>query len=163
MASGGTTLVRFGTSVSIDTNGGRTIVSALFGDGGDGSAYIFECNGTTWTEEQQITASDGVSGDRFGVSVSINSDGCRVIVGANFNDDDKGSAYIFKRIGVVWTEEQKILASDGAVSDNFEISVSINSDSLRVIVGASRYGDDRGSAYIFGNEINRLTLLSFKC
>ena len=71
-----------------------------------------------------------------------------------FNDDGgRGSAYIFTRSGSTWTQQAKIVASDGANNDYFGYSVSISSDGKTAIVGA--YGDDdrgtdAGSAYIFG-------------
>jgi hypothetical protein len=96
-------------------------------------------------------ASDGVAGAQFGSSVSIIGD--LAIVGA-FGDDDmgyhSGSAYIFKRDGTSWSQEAKIVASDGDVFDVFGCSVSISGDSA--IVGAL-YNDDKGidsgSAYIY--------------
>ena len=87
----------FGFSVSI--SGDRAIVGARTDDDAgfnSGSAYIFHLGGGTWGGEQKITASDAVSTDLFGVSVSISGD--RAIVGAR-NDDDvasnSGSAYLY--------------------------------------------------------------------
>ena len=66
------------------------------------------------------------------------------------NGDDSGSAYIFRRNGDTWDQEDKFLAGDGAEDDYFGASVAISGDT--VIVGA-RYDDDNGyssgSAYIF--------------
>jgi hypothetical protein len=107
--------------------------------------------GNDWMEEQKILASDGNAGDFFGYSVSISGD--YAIVGATYGNGnviDSGSAYIFKRDGTNWVEQQKLTASDGAANDWFGYSVSIDGD--YAIVGA--YGDDdngnaSGSVYIF--------------
>jgi len=139
----------FGYSVSID--GEYAIVGAWEDDdngSGSGSAYIFKRDGTVWSEQAKLTASDGYSGDHFGVSVSI--DGEYAIVGAPGYRYQRGSAYIFKRDGEAWTQQAKLLASDGYSSDDFGFSVSI--DGEYTIVGA--YGDSdngyqSGSAYIF--------------
>jgi len=97
VASDGADFDWFGISVSI--SGDYALVGASKDDdnGSDsGSAYIFKRSGTSWAEEAKLTASDGVSGDEFGYSVSISGD--YAIVGA-FRDDDNGlssgSAYIF--------------------------------------------------------------------
>ena len=88
---------RFGHSVSI--SGDSAIVGAQNSDdsGSDsGSAYVFVRSGTTWTEQQKLTASDGASNDLFGLSVSISGD--TAIVGAFYDDDNgtnAGSAYMF--------------------------------------------------------------------
>ena len=81
---------RFGNSVSID--GDRVVVGARDDDDAgtrSGSAYIFHFDGTSWSQETKLTASDAAAGDQFGESVSI--DGDRVVVGA-WQDDDGGSA-----------------------------------------------------------------------
>jgi hypothetical protein len=87
--------------------------------------------------------------------VSISGDRC--IVGARENDDsgrDRGSAYIFEPNGIVWVEQQKLIASDSSSDDWFGWSVSISGD--RCIVGARHEGiNSTGSAYIF--EFNGMT------
>ena len=69
-----------------------------------GSAYIFECEGESWTQRAKLTALDAAYDDYFGTSVAI--DGDYAIVGAPDDDDngrESGSVYIFKRIGSTWT------------------------------------------------------------
>ena len=106
--------------------------------------------------EAILVASDKATGDNFGCSVSINSDGSRVVIGAWFADPggttNAGKAYIFARSGNSWSEEAILVASDKAASDYFGYSVSINSDGSRVVIGA-RYASpggttDAGKAYI---------------
>jgi len=145
----------FGQSVSI--SGGYAIVGADYGDGkvaDSGSAYILKYDGTTWSQQAKLTASDGTAGDQFGNSVSIS--GGYALVGA-YNDDDRGtnsgSAYIFKLVGTTWIQQAKLTASDGAAGDSFGWSVSISGD--YAIVGS--FGDDdkgnaSGSAYIFKRD-----------
>jgi len=155
LASDGATYDYFGHSVSID--GEYAIIGAFYDDdNGDtsGSAYIFKRDGTAWTEQAKLLASDGAADDRFGRSVSISGD--YAIIGAHYDDDNgehSGSAYVFNRSGSAWTEQAKLLASDGAASDYFGHSVSI--DGEYAIVGA--FGDDdngehSGSAYIFKRD-----------
>ena len=97
-----------------------------------GSAYVFVRSGTTWTEQQKLLASDGAAGDHFGSSVSVSGD--TVVVGAPGDDTpggvDAGSAYVFVRSGTTWTEQQKLLAPDGAADDDFGISVSVSGDTV---------------------------------
>ena len=166
VASDGNENDYFGVSVSIE--GDRAIVGAYLDDdnGTDsGSVYVYERNANgNWTETK-LLASDGVSGDRFGWSVSI--DGDRAIVGAILDGDNgaqSGSAYLFERNAAgVWIES-KLLASDGAAGDLFGRSVSIDGD--RAIVGATLdddNGDQSGSVYVYerdagGNWVeNKLT------
>ena len=78
--------------------------------------------------------------DWFGRSVSI--DGDTMVIGAT-QDDDKGdksgSAYVFMRatagdLTSGWTQVAKLTAGDGAASDEFGNSVSIDGDT--VVIGA---------------------------
>ena len=140
----------FGHSVSVS---GDTAIVGAPQDTGPGSAYVYVRNPATnsWTEQQELLASDGADGDHFGYSVSISGD--TVIVGAYGNDDggtSRGSAYIFVRSAGNWTEQQKLLNSNGQVNDWFGLSVSISGDT--VIVSAEGEDDDgsqSGAAFVY--------------
>ena len=135
-ASDGASEDRFGYSVSL--SGDYALIGASFVDDNgseSGSAYVFVRSGTTWTQQQKLTASDGAANDHFGYSVSLSGD-C-ALIGAWGDDDsgsESGSAYVFVRSGTTWTEQQKLTASDGASTDLFGYSVSISGDTA--IVGA---------------------------
>jgi hypothetical protein len=151
VASDGEADDNFGFSVAIGN--GRIVVGAYGDNSYQGSAYIFDLDGT---ELAKITASDGASNDRFGDSVAIGNG--RMVVGAYADDDNgssSGSAYIFDLNG---TQLAKITASDGAANDVFGSSVAVGNG--RIVVGA--YGDNslRGSAYIFnlnGTQLAKIT------
>ncbi|ETR69316.1 MAG: PKD domain-containing protein [Candidatus Magnetoglobus multicellularis str. Araruama] len=142
----------FGRSVGI--YGNYAIVGAYTDDdmGSDsGSAYIFVRDGTTWTEQAKLTASDGVASDHFGIAVAVYGD--YAIVGADDNDasgTNCGAAYIFKRDSTTWSETVKLTPTDGASNDNFGSRVSISNDYAIV----TSYDDDdngsnSGSVYIY--------------
>ena len=142
----------FGESVSV--SGDTAVVGAYYDDDGagdSGSAYVFVRNGSSWSEEAKLTASDGAAYDLFGGSVSVSGD--TAVVGAPYDDDNgggSGSAYVFVRSGGTWTEQQKLTASVGSAVDYFGCSVSLSGDTA--VVGAT-YGDgnevDSGLAYVF--------------
>ncbi len=79
-----------------------------------GSAYVFVRSGTSWSQQQKLTASDGAADDGFGYSVAISGD--MVVVGASGDDiganNNQGSAYVF----ATWGEQQKLSAPDGAAN-----------------------------------------------
>ena len=136
----------FGNSVAISDD---TFVIGT----SSGSAYVFRHSGTALSQEQKLTAPDTVAGENFGNSVAINGD--TVVVGAWQEGDTgigrRGAAYIFRRNGTTWSQEQKLIASDAASFDQFGSSVTISGDT--VIVGAwedDDGGNGSGSAYVFG-------------
>ena len=139
----------FGSAVAI--SGNYAIIGSSYDDDNgenSGSAYIFFNNGTSWVEQQKLTASDGTVGDDFGFSVSIS--GNYALIGSNYDDyngEHSGSAYVFYNNGNSWVEQQKLTASDGAANDDFGFSVSI-SNSL-AIVGAPAATFITGAAYVF--------------
>ena len=149
-ASDGATNDLFGRSVSI--SGDYALIGAGFDDiGGNsqqGSAYIFLRSGTSWTQQAMLTASDGMSGDHFGNSVSI--DGDYALAGAIYDDIYQGSAYIFLRNGTDWSQQALLVAADGATNDQFGCSASLSGDYALIGAYLDDISDtDQGSAYIF--------------
>jgi predicted acyltransferase (DUF342 family) len=152
LATDATIVDYFGYSISLYKD--YALIGAPLDD--NGSAYIFKRNGSTWTQQQKLTASDGASDDQFGLSVSLYED--YALIGALEDDSGKGSAYIFKRNGSTWTQQVKILASDGYSNDRFGKSISLYKN--YALIGAyldDDNGDASGSAYIF--NITEDTLL----
>ncbi|MDH3528900.1 MAG: PxKF domain-containing protein [Acidobacteriota bacterium] len=140
----------FGISVAIEND--TAVIGAQTDDDGGvstaGSAYVFERNAGVWTQQQKLTASDSASIDRFGRSVGISSG--TAVIGSVLDDDNgdySGSAYIFVENAGVWSEQQKLIAGDGAAHDLFGWSVAISGDT--VIVGAEDDDNQTGSAYAF--------------
>jgi hypothetical protein len=108
-ALGGAANDQFGNSVGV--SGDTVVVGAVNGDVGaaidQGSVHVFTRRGSTWTEQAELTATDGLALDAFGQSVDISHD--MVVVGATV-DDGHGSAYVFQRDGGSWAQQAKLIA-----------------------------------------------------
>ncbi|MDQ3646170.1 MAG: FG-GAP repeat protein [Actinomycetota bacterium] len=114
---------------------------------------MFPLAGQAGTRQVQITASDGSARDRLGMSVAISGD--TAIVGSL--DDagaglHQGAAYVFTQAGETWTEQAKLVASDGAALDRFSYNAVAVSGGTALV--GSMWDDvgvnpDQGSAYIF--------------
>jgi hypothetical protein len=107
-----------------------------------------------WAEQTKLEAPDRAAQDCFGSSVS--TDGTYAVIAAPGDDEkgiDSGSVYVFKRDGLIWEYQTKLLASDGERDDSFGASVSVSGD--YICIGA-RYGNSRikdsGTAYIFKRD-----------
>jgi hypothetical protein len=151
-ADGGETVTVNTSSVNMDAPGNYTVTYSAtdaYGNIGTASRTVTVLFG--WTEQQKIRGSDTTALDKFGVSVAISDDGNTAIAGA-YDDSVLGSAYIFRRSGTTWTQQQKIQASDKEYFDEFGWSVAISGNGNTAIVGA-RYedtgGTKAGAAYIF--------------
>jgi hypothetical protein len=109
----------------------------------------------------KLTAFDGMAGDGFAWSVSVN--GTDIVVGAPYDDagtnTDQGSAYLFY-CGTVCTLSQKITPTTPSARDLFGMSVSIDPAGTNTILVGEPWGDryyrypvvqfwDAGAAYAF--------------
>jgi nucleoside-specific outer membrane channel protein Tsx len=122
---------------------------------GPGAAYVFVESGGTWTQQAELTASDGVGGDEFGSSLAIS--GSTIVVGAPTHqlgsDRYPGAAYVFVESGGTWSQQAELTASDGASWDFFGNSVAINGTTIVVgavyhkALGLNQHGP--GAAYVF--------------
>ena len=120
-------------------DGDTAIVGAYLDNnaGGDdaGSAYVFTRSGEAWTEEQKLTAADASPEDNFGSYVFV--EGETAFISAPGDDHsgfiDPGSVYVFTRDGGVWTEQQKLTASDAGENQRFGYGgLSVDGDTLVV-------------------------------
>ena len=151
---------RFGSSVAV--SGDTVVVGAEEEDSNatgingnqanntgytSGAAYVFVRNGTTWTQEAYLKASNAGNFDRFGSSVAVSGD--TVVVGAEFEDSNAtgingngadnsltspGAVYVFARNGTRWTQQAYLKASNTGGGDQFGNSVAVSGDT--VVVGA---------------------------
>ncbi|MEL6611940.1 MAG: T9SS type A sorting domain-containing protein [Bacteroidota bacterium] len=84
----------FGVSVAIDDE--FAVIGSFNADGsspGTGAAYVFNRQGSTWTQIAKLAASDGGAVDLFGGAVAI-SDDC-ALVGAEGSNTARGAAYAY--------------------------------------------------------------------
>lgn len=116
----------FGNGLAL--SGDRIVVGALAeGSGqsaaqrlaGSGAAYVFEREGTHWTQTAFLKASNADIGDWFGCNVA--TDGDLIVVGASKEDSgetgadatginnslvDAGAAYVFDKSSGVWSQRR---------------------------------------------------------
>lgn len=142
---------RFGQAVALDQ--GTAVVGVLRGGTliSAGAAYIYARSPEGIWTEQKVLASDRAAGDRFGHAVAVAGD--TVVIGAHEEDDNgffgSGAAYVFTRDALgVWTEQQKLTASDPSNGDRFGWSLAVVGN--MVLIGAK--GDDNGSVYVFTRD-----------
>jgi hypothetical protein len=138
-------------------NGNQTDNSAS----ASGAAYVFVRDGTTWTQQAYLKASNTEAADNFGASVAVSGD--TVVVGARFEDGnatgvngnqgdnsapDSGAAYIFVRDGTTWSQQAYLKASNTGAGDRFGDSVVVSGDT--VVVAAEE--EDSNATGVNGNQ-----------
>lgn len=146
----------FGTTIAL---GNDVLVVGVSGDSevdtSAGAAYIFEKVDGTWIEAQKLLASDGASGDAFGIAVCMSDD--QLLVGAEGVDGEEvpsqGAIYVFEEQDGTWVETQKLIRDDETGTNMFGRIMSASEDIL--VVGTRQdetYGTSAGAAYIFEKQ-----------
>jgi hypothetical protein len=157
VASDPTAASFFGASVALSDDGHIALIGAFGKNGSQGAAYIFAERGSTYTQQQEVTASDGISGDDFSWSVSLSNDGHIALIGARGKNSYRGAAYIFSENGKTYTQQQELVGSDSASSDEFGFSAVLSDDGHIALIGAPAHNAQKGAAYIFAEHGNTYT------
>jgi hypothetical protein len=150
---------QFGYSVAV--SGNTIVVGAYHADrttptpvqSDSGAAYVFVRNGTTWTEQQKLTAVTGDADDEFGNAVAVA--GNSLVVGAHAAGipmiSSAGSAYLFRRTGTIWAHTQTLIPNGGLeLGDLFGGSVAMSGSTLVVGSPGADIPETRaGAVYVF--------------
>ncbi|MFC1719068.1 hypothetical protein ACFL6S_35780 [Candidatus Poribacteria bacterium] len=144
----------FGQSVSI--SGDYAFVGAYYSDDHghrSGSAYIYNHDGTDWSEVGKLLPGDESPKGLFGQSISVSGGYAMVGACGDSNASLRGHVYFYKLDGTSWRLQTKVTADDSTPEDFFGFSVYMSEDFA--IVGAPRNdsaGTDCGAVYIFKRD-----------
>ena len=166
-----------GDTLAVGATGEASNATGINGDQSNtsqpnaGAVYVFTRNGTVWTQQAYVKASNTDSDDNFGYSVALSGD--TLAVGAtgeasnatgingdqsNTSQPNAGAVYVFTRNGTVWTQQAYVKASNTDSDDNFGYSVALSGDTLAVGAtgeasdGISQFNNNlsgAGAAYVF--------------
>jgi hypothetical protein len=172
-ASNTQTSDKFGFSLALSGDGNTLAVAATLEDSNargingnqadnsadaSGAVYVFIRNGSTWSQQAYVKASNADAGDQFGWSVALSRDGSTLAVGAQtegsaatgVNGDqadnsagDAGAVYVFARSGTAWAQQAYVKASNAQAGDRFGFSVTLSGDGNTLAAGSY---DEDGSA-----------------
>lgn len=132
----------FGRTVSLSSDGVRVAIGAPFADPSSGFGYfnsgqvtVYELSGSTWVQMGSVFS--GVfNNERVGFSVSLNSDGTKLAIGAT--GVSGGNVKVYNWSGTSWTQVGSTMVGD-ATGDEYGTSVSLSSDGTRLAVGAAAH------------------------
>ena len=99
--------------------------------------------------EEKVTASDGAANSYFGSAAALN--GSTALIGADGENSFQGAAYIFNEVAGVWSEGQKLTASDGLAGDEFGYRVALRPETAVVTAFSATVNGvvAQGSAYVY--------------
>jgi hypothetical protein len=143
-----------GISVSLSGDGNSAIVGGYGDNGFAGAAWVFTSSGGVWSQQGAKLVGTGAVGNAVqGSSVSLSGDGNTAIVGG-FQDDNgfAGAAWVYTRLGGVWSQQGAKLVGTGAVGPfgaEQGSSVSLSGDGKTAIVGGPFDDDEAGAAWVY--------------
>jgi hypothetical protein len=148
-ASDGASYDFFGWAVAIS---GQTICVGAdqFNLPASGKAYVFQESSQGWanmTQTAELTPSDGVPFENFGISVSIS--GPAIAVGATYDSSTPGAAYVFLQPPGGWineTQNKKLSAHNVSSNSFFGQSVLVGG---AIFAGAPFTDTGAGAVYFF--------------
>jgi hypothetical protein len=150
----------FGFALDISKDSNYLVVGVPSKDWGNnieaGSAYVFKKNASDeYVQVDRIVLPDAESGDHFGYSVSINTDGGYIVIGAP-NDSLKGyvnsgAIYLYKKdASDRYIQVSKSGVYDSDYGDNLGNSIDINGNYIAVGAYGKFNKDYRtGATYLF--------------
>jgi hypothetical protein len=134
---------RFGTWVSISSNGNIIAIGAPYNDGNGsdaGHVRVFELISGSWTQIGQDIDGEA-TGDISGRAISLNNNGNILAIGARNNDGNGSNTYdsfghvrVYQRFGNSWSQIGQDIDGSNAY-DTFGHSVSLNSSGNIVAIG----------------------------
>ncbi len=121
-----------------------------------GGVYIFVRSGETWTQQARILPEGATAFTGVGRALALHGD--RLLAGASSEavsgDEARGAAYLFVRNGEAWSQEAKLVASNGAAGDSFGEAVALQGD--QALIGAPAVGvngnEEQGAVYLFSRS-----------
>ncbi len=164
----GNTVAISGDTIVIGAVGETSNATGVNGNQADnsasqaGAAYVFVRNGTTWTQEAYLKASNTFPGLQFGGSVAVSGD--TIVVGGRFDTSNAtgingsqsdaglyaaGAAYVFDRVGTTWSQSAYVKASNTSANAAFGEHVAISGDTMAISAG----NEDHGAIGVNGNQL----------
>jgi hypothetical protein len=141
----------FGESLDLDR---RLLAVGAYG-GGDyaGYVYVFQHLEQTgqWQRLTRFRAADTYAYHYFGFSVAL--DDWTILAGAPGVEGLAGAAYIFSADPAqpdVWTEQARLVASDGAYGDYLGLELDLSG--AIALVGAPAHENASGAVYIYSRD-----------
>ena len=157
-ASSTSSVASFGGAVSVS---GNTLAVGAIGVNPSGVVYVFVRNGTTWSQQAMLQASNPTIANQFGNTVALSGDTLAVgspfessrATGINGNQNNNlanssGAVYVFQRTGQTWAQQAYVKASNAEAFDHFGTSLGLSGNTMAV--GAT--GESSGATGVNGNQ-----------
>ena len=132
-----------------------------------GAVYLFNRDGSTWSQLDYLKADNAGAQDQFGYAVALSGDGRTLVVGAptedsgstgidgeqgNNSTNDAGAVYIFIYRDTGWVRQAYAKAANTGAGDRFGSAVALSHEGNILAVGAPE--EDSNAIGIDGDASN---------
>lgn len=147
----------FGETVAIDGDTVMVASDSALNDGcgcTTGAVYHYEHDGSgSWDYQEKLFSNDIQGGDGFGSSIAVDGDmmaiGTRRGRESRGGDFQSGVAYLFKKVGGSWSQQEKVEASSATDEDASSYGYEVAIDGDAFLVSSEADDDYRGAVYIY--------------
>ncbi len=102
-----------------------------------GAVFIFNHSGDSWSQQAYIKPWNTTNpGLLFGYSVGLNGNGDTLGVGAYNDEGRRGAVYVFTRNNGTWSQQMRVIATNGEVGDYLGCSLAISDDGNTILAGS---------------------------
>jgi hypothetical protein len=127
---------QFGGSVALSPDGNTALIGGLHDNNRVGAAWVFTRSGSTWTQQGSKLTGAGETGTADFGSVALSADGSTALIGAPFDNNGVGAAWVFTRSGSTWTQQgSKLTANDETGAGGFGVGVALSADGSSALIG----------------------------
>lgn len=169
----GVALSADGTTIAVGAFAESSVATGVGGNQSDntaafsGAVYVFRFDGTTWSQQAYVKASNSEAVDAFGWAVALSADGNTLAVGS-FGEDSaatgvggdqndnttsgSGAVYVYGFDGMAWSQQAYIKASNTESADSFGQALALSDDGTTLAVSA--VGEASNATGIGGNQMD---------
>jgi hypothetical protein len=157
--SGETATGFFGYSVALSSDGNTALVGGYNDNSGVGAVWVFTRSGSTWTQQgAKLTGGGETGAGFFGTGVALSEDGNTALIGGYKDNGSVGAAWVFTRVGGVWTQQgAKLIGTGGSGEREFGLRVALSADGNTALIGATEDNLLVGAAWVFTRSLGAWT------
>ncbi len=140
-----------GAAVALSGDGNTAMVGGYQDNGGQGAAWVYTRNGSTWIQQgSKLVGTGNVGTAQQGYSVSLSADGNTAMVGGVTDNSSQGAVWVYTRSNGAWAQQGlKLVGTGNAGSASQGSSVSLSADGNTAIVGGNADNANQGAAWVY--------------
>lgn len=138
-----------GVSCAISGDASTLAVGGIGDNSGQGATWIFTQSGGIWTQQNKLIGSGNTGAAEQGTSCALSYTGNILAVGGAQDGNQIGAMWTFRRSGITWTQESKLVGTGFNDIPEQGFSCALSSTGTILAVGGPNNNTQEGGAWIF--------------